>query len=83
MTKKYPLFDEMMDELLKPRDYYVEVRSGCIYDDTPRPKWWKHPIKWWKWKPDEMLIGYIDLDDPGPIENGITVTFDPEETKNG
>jgi len=51
----------------------ITLVGGIIYDDTPRPKWWKHPIKWWKW--EQSIIGYFELDDPIDPENSLTVTF--------
>ena len=51
--------------------------QAVIYDDTPRPKWWRHPIKWWRW--EQNIIGFIDLGEP--YEQGdFTIEFPKSES---
>lgn len=50
-----------------------------IYDDIPRPSFWRHPIKWWRW--ERKIIGFIDLDELIPDEHDsiLEVYFDGNE----
>ena len=49
-------------------------KYAVIYTDNPRPKWWRHPIKWWKW--EQPIIGWVDLENDFEDEEGdLTITW--------
>jgi hypothetical protein len=58
-------------------------KYALIYDDTLRPKWWKHPIKWWKFR--RPLIATIDLTstDLTPGLSNFEITFPSKDDSNG
>ena len=45
------------DYIIKGGDF--TATCAVIYNDIPRPSFWRHPVKWYHWKPE--LIGYADL----------------------
>ena len=45
---------------------------GIIYNDAIRPKWWRHPIKWWRF--EQPIVGYFDFDDRG-VGGDLEITF--------
>ena len=49
------------------------LKYAVIYDDTPPPKWWRHPIQRWKWK-KKRLIAYYDFEEE-ITDEGLTITF--------
>lgn len=59
------------------------IEYGLIYiESPPRPKWWQHPIRWWRWRPAEP-IGFIDMSaDMPPDADKLTITFGPPEERN-
>lgn len=74
----YKLFDEWLEATTKDIGEF-NCLYGWIYDDTPRPKWWRHPIKWWKYDP---LIAEFDFT-ASIGEGGLTITFGkPEDHRN-
>jgi hypothetical protein len=57
----------------------IDFKYGIIYNDALRPKWWKHPVKWWRFK--QPIIADFDLDDPG-VEGAFEITFgEPEQSE--
>jgi hypothetical protein len=47
---------------------------AVVYNDAPRPKWWRHPVRWHKWK--QPIIGFVDLgEDFSPLEGELTIEF--------
>jgi hypothetical protein len=46
---------------------------AMIYDNTPRPKWWRHPIKWWRFK--QPIIGCLDLTSLDSTSDDFTITL--------
>lgn len=35
-------------------------KYAIIYDDKPRPSFWRHPIKWMKWRKEaQEIIAYL------------------------
>jgi hypothetical protein len=58
----------------------TDFKYGLIYDDTPRPKWWKHPIKWWKFQ--QPLIAWFDLDSYITGSDSFEITFPKQDEGN-
>ena len=61
-------------------DYLFDTTftGGVIYEDKPpRPSWWRHPVKWWKWEPPR-LIATVDLDAVAHEQDGVTIYFGGE-----
>jgi hypothetical protein len=50
-------------------------KYGFIYDNAPRPSIWRHPIKWFRWKPN--VITFFDLDSSTEIDipDSLEITF--------
>jgi len=57
----------------------METSYAVIYNDTPRPSIWRHPVKWWRWKP--QIIGFVDLTEPTGVD-GFVVAFNKNEKCN-
>lgn len=77
MTKDQMLFDKVMENLYWPETLFDEdtVVCGIIYDNTPKPSWWRHPIKRFKWR--QPILGYVDFGSELK-EGDFTVEFDDE-----
>ena len=66
---------------IKAEDSTVFYDKAIIYNDTPRPSFWRHPIKWWLWKP--QIIGYLDMGADLPSEPAdFTITFPDKNASN-
>ena len=46
-------------DIVWPESESINFTHAIITAGIPRPKWWRHPIKWWRWQ--QPIIVYFDL----------------------
>jgi hypothetical protein len=56
-------------------------RYAIIYNDIPRPAWWRHPIRWLRWRKmnQNPCIGYVDLNQQVEDNGDLVITFGASE----
>ena len=59
---KYPFLDKALEDLRWPSTLFdPKPEFAIIYRNEIKPSFWRHPIKWCKWRPQP--IAYVDFGD--------------------